>query len=185
MQTHWAEDVVALTGLRSVAPVSTNIRVVIASPVHSVRESLAASLQDRPGLLLVDIVDLDPRPLARIAGAKPDIVLVDLGQTAPAAAARLVKDASPGCRLVAFGLDETDDQVFACAAAGFCGYVPRHSSAEELHGALFDTMAGRMKCAPHIAAAMFSRAYLHPWINLKLPSEKGSLPTSLAAINTR
>jgi len=131
--------------------------VAIASPVHLLRESLAASLRGRPGLALVDAVDLDPRGLAKIAETKPDIVLVDLGQTTPATAARLIKEASPGSKLVAFALDETGDQVLACAAAGFCGYVPRHSSAEDLHSALFDAMAGRMHCAPHIAAAMFSR----------------------------
>ena len=157
MQTHRAEAVVALPGVRSPAPVSKNIRVAIASPVHLVREGLAASLRHRRGLVLVDIVDLAPRGMPTIADTEPDVVLVDLGQTAPAAAARLVKEASPGCKLVAFGLDETGDQVFACAAAGFSGYVPRQSSVEELHGALVDAMAGRMHCAPHIAAAMFSR----------------------------
>jgi two-component system nitrate/nitrite response regulator NarL len=157
MQTHSAEGVVALQALRSPVPGPANIRVAIASPVHLAREGLAASLLGRRGVALVGNVDLDPRGMARIADTKPDVVLVDLGQTAPAAAARLVKEASPGCKLVAFALDETGDQVFACAAAGFSGYVPRQSGAEELHGALVDAMAGRMHCAPHIAAAMFSR----------------------------
>jgi two-component system nitrate/nitrite response regulator NarL len=157
MQTHSAEGVVALQALRSPAPGPANIRVAIASPVHLVREGLAASLRGRRGLALVDSVDLDGRGMARIIDAKPDVVLVDLGQTVPAAAARLVKEASPGCKLVAFGLDETGDQVFACVAAGFSGYVPRQSSADELYSALSDAMAGRMHCAPHITAAMFSR----------------------------
>jgi DNA-binding NarL/FixJ family response regulator len=64
------------------------IRVAIASPVHLVREGRAAGLQGRPGVLLVDTVDADHRAMARIAGTTPDVVLVDLGQTAPAAAAR-------------------------------------------------------------------------------------------------
>ena len=132
------------------------VRVAIVSPVHLVSEGLAASLRGRPGLVLVDTVDLDPRGLARIADIKPDIVLVDLGQIAPAAA-RLIREASPDSRLVAFALDETGDHVFACAAAGYSGYVPRQSSADDLCRALVDAMAGRMHCAPHIAAAMFSR----------------------------
>jgi two-component system, NarL family, nitrate/nitrite response regulator NarL len=148
---------VALAGLRSPVPDAADIRVIVASPVHLVREGLAASLRGRPGLVLADIVDLDSRGIAAIAGAQPDIVLVDLGQTVPSAAARLIKEASPGSKLVAFALDETDDQVFACAAVGFSGYVPRQSGAEELYRALVDAMAGRMQCAPHIAAAMFSR----------------------------
>lgn len=186
MQTHPVNGVVSLADMRS--PVSDQMKmwVAIASPVHLLRESLAASLRGRPGLALVDAVDLDPRGLAKIAETKPDIVLVDLGQTTPATAARLIKEASPGSKLVAFALDETGDQVLACAAAGFCGYVPRHSSAEDLHSALFDAMAGRMHCAPHIAAAMFSRlagllrepepaASLPPLSSAKTKSSRSSL----------
>jgi two-component system, NarL family, nitrate/nitrite response regulator NarL len=36
-------------------------------------------------------------------------------------------------------------------------HVPRECGAEELHRALMGAMEGRMHCAPHIAAAMFSR----------------------------
>jgi len=86
-------------------------------------------------------------------------VLVDVGETNTdiVLAARLIRTASPGAKLLAFGLDEVDDRVFACAAAGFSGYVPRESGADELHRALVDAMEGRMHCAPHIAAAMFNR----------------------------
>jgi hypothetical protein len=112
--------------------------VAIASPVHLVREGLAASLRGRPGLALVDTVDLDPRGLARIADIKQGIVLVDLGQTDPAAAARLIRAADPDTRLMAFALDETDELVFACAAAGFCGYVPLAQDAVLLGRIPFD-----------------------------------------------
>jgi DNA-binding NarL/FixJ family response regulator len=125
--------------------------------VRLVREGLAATLHGRDGVVVADAVDLGPWGIARIAAAEADVVLVDLGQTDPVGAARLIKAARPGVKLIAFGLDEIDDSVFACAAAGFCGYVPRESSADELYGALVDVMEGRMHCAPHIAAAMFNR----------------------------
>jgi len=70
---------------------------------------------------------------------------------------RLLKVACPEAKLVAFALADIDDAVFACAAAGFSGYVPRESGADELYRALIDAARGRMNCAPHIAAAMFSR----------------------------
>jgi two-component system nitrate/nitrite response regulator NarL len=102
-------------------------------------------------------VSLDTEGIARMVAAAPDVVLVDLGQTEAVAAARLVRDARPEAKLVAFALDERDTDVFACAAAGFCSYVARESGAEELLRALVDAMDGRMHCAPHIAAAMFHR----------------------------
>jgi two-component system, NarL family, nitrate/nitrite response regulator NarL len=152
-----AEGAVERTFEQSQAEIGPRIRLVIASPVNLVRQSLVASLRDRDGVVVVDAVDLGPQGLTAIADAQPDVVLVDLGQTNPSAAARAFKAASPGAKLMAFALDETDDRVFACAAAGFCGYVARHSDADELHRALLDAVGGRMHCAPHIAAAMFAR----------------------------
>ena len=135
----------------------TNIRVIIASPVRFVREGMVTSLRGREGVVMADAVDMSPPGIARIADAEPDVVLVDVGEGDPAALGRLIKAANPEAKLVAFPLDENDDQVFACAAAGFSGYVPRESGADELHRAVLDAMEGRMHCAPHIAAAMFNR----------------------------
>jgi two-component system nitrate/nitrite response regulator NarL len=135
----------------------TNVRVIIASPVRLVREGMVASLRGREGVVVADAVDVDAPGIATIADAEPDVVLVDVGERDPVALGRLIKAANPRARLVAFPLDESDDRVFACAAAGFSGYVPRESGAEELHRAVVDAIEGRMHCAPHIAAAMFSR----------------------------
>jgi two-component system nitrate/nitrite response regulator NarL len=120
---------------------------------------LAVTLRGREGVVVADVVDLGPPGIARITDAEPDVVLVDAGETDTdtVSAARLITSASPGAKLVAFGLDEIDERVFACAAAGFSGYVPRESDADDLHRALVDAVEGRMHCAPHIVAAMFNR----------------------------
>ena len=133
------------------------IRVIVASPVHLLGDGLAAALRDREDIAVVGAIELDPRGIAKIAVEQPDVVLVDLGQTDSAAAARVIKAVSPSAKLVAFALDETDDHVFACAAAGFASYVAREGGADELYCALMDAVEGRMHCAPHIAAAMFTR----------------------------
>src|SRR5262249_13242159 len=139
------------------ASVATPIRVVISSSVRLVREGLITSLNGRDQVTVVDAVCPDAWGIARIVAAQPDVVLVDLGQADPVVAARLLKTAIPGAKLVAFALDEIDADVFACAAAGFSNYVPREGGAEELYRALVDAVDGRMHCAPHIAAAMFYR----------------------------
>lgn len=135
----------------------TNIRVIIASPVRLVREGMVASLRGRKGVVVSDAVDLTAPGIAKIADEEPDVVLVDVGERDPIAVGRLIKAANPRAKLVAFPLDENNDQVFACAAAGFSGYVTRDSGADELHRALVDAMEGRMRCAPHIVAALFNR----------------------------
>jgi two-component system nitrate/nitrite response regulator NarL len=136
---------------------AARIRLIIVSPVHLVRDGLAEILRDRDGLALAGIVDLDPTGMAMIANTQPDVVLVDLGQTDHGVTAHLISAASPRARLVAFGLDETVDHVFACAAAGYSGYVARESNGDELHRAVVDAVEGRMHCAPNITAAMFAR----------------------------
>ena len=130
--------------------------VVIASSVRLVREGLVASLRDRDDIV-IDAVNLDPDGIARIAAIAPDVVLVDVGHTDPTVVTPLLKIACSEAKLVAFALAEIDDDVFACAAAGFSGYVPRESGADELYRCLMDVAGGRMNCAPHITAAMFSR----------------------------
>ena len=49
------------------------------------------------------------------------------------------------------------EDVFACAAAGFAGYVTREASVEELLCAVRAVRDGQMTCSPHIAAALFNQ----------------------------
>ena len=135
----------------------TKLRLVIASSVRLMREAMAATLHACGSVVVADLVDLSQGGIVRIADAEPDVVLVDMGEASPVALGRLIRTAAPGAKLIAFPLDEIDERVFACAAAGFSGYVPRDSGPDELHRALVDTMEGRMRCAPHITAAMFNR----------------------------
>jgi DNA-binding NarL/FixJ family response regulator len=148
-RTHLVGGVVAYGSSAPHAEVSTKIRLTIASPVHLVRDALAAFLHCRDGFVVLDAVDLGPDGIAKITDAEPDAVLVDLGQTDSVATAWLVRAASPRAKLVAFALDETDDRVFACAAAGFSGYVPCESGADELCRALVDAVEGRIRCPAH------------------------------------
>jgi two-component system, NarL family, nitrate/nitrite response regulator NarL len=154
-----------------------NARLIVVSSVRFVREGLALSLRGRKGMVVVDAVTLDPQGVARIADVAPDVVLVDLARADAATAAKLLKAACPEAKLVAFALAEIDDDVFACASAGFSGYVPRESGTDEIYQALLDAVGGRMKCSPHIAAAMFSRLS-------NLLREK-QLPMTLSALTLR
>jgi len=147
----------AASGSNGQMVTGAKVKVAIVSGVRLVRESLTLSLRDRDGIVLVEAVGPDPEGIARIAAATPDVVLVDLSHTEPAAIASQLKISCSKAKLVAFALAEIDDHVFACAAAGFSGYVPCEGGAEELYRALIDAANGRMHCAPHIAAAMFHR----------------------------
>ena len=164
-----AEGAGARTLGGSHAEIGKTIRLIIASPVHLVGDALAATLRCRADIIVVDVIDLNPHGIRQIADAQPDVILVDLGEPNPVAAARAINAVCLRARL-GFALDETDDHVFACATAGFCGYVARESGADELHRALVDAVAGRVHCDPHIAAAIFTRhARLQPEFDLQAP----------------
>ena len=115
-----AEGAGARTLGGSHAEIGKTIRLIIASPVHLVGDALAATLLCRADIIVVDVIDLNPHGIRQIADAQPDVILVDLGQPNPVAAARAIKAVCLRARL-SFALDETDDHVFACATAGFCG----------------------------------------------------------------
>jgi hypothetical protein len=79
------------------------IRLIIASPVQLVRESLATTLGDHHRVALVDTADLGAIGIAKIANKQPDLVLVDLGQADPTTAGHVIKLASPAAGLLRLG----------------------------------------------------------------------------------
>jgi DNA-binding NarL/FixJ family response regulator len=133
------------------------VRVVVVSPIRLVREGLATILGKHDEVALLAAVDLDEAAVAGIAALQPDVMLVDLSGRDPLAGTGTLRRAVPLAKLVAFAVDEVNEHVFACAAAGFSGYVPRHGGEEELVRAVLDVARGQMHCAPHITAAMFGR----------------------------
>jgi len=139
------------------APTERALSIGIASAVRLVREGLALSLSGRPRIERVQMVNFDAAGLTLLAQNRPHVALVDLCGMHPATAAPAVKAICPGVRLVAFALAEVDQAIFECAAAGFDGYVPRESGAEDVYQVVLDVADGRMNCAPHITAAMFRR----------------------------
>jgi two-component system, NarL family, nitrate/nitrite response regulator NarL len=134
-----------------------NVRVVIASPVRLVREGLEVILARHDGIALLEAIDPDDRGIAAIACLRPDIVVVDLTGRDPLTRATALRQAVPAAKLIAFAIEEVNEQVFACAAAGFSGYVPRDAAADDVLRAVLDVANGCMHCAPHITAAIFGR----------------------------
>src|SRR5262245_5667573 len=104
-------------------PAPASVRVAILSPVRLVRDGLSAMLRDCAFVAEVHTFMFDE--IAGIEHVRPDIVLVDLGAADQKVEASRLRSACPKAKLVAFALAEADEEVFACAAAGFVAYVPR------------------------------------------------------------
>jgi two-component system, NarL family, nitrate/nitrite response regulator NarL len=65
--------------------------------------------------------------------------------------AETLRSLSPKSKLVAL------EDVFACAAAGFAGYVTREAGVDEMLCTVRAASDGQMTCSPHIAAALFDQ----------------------------
>jgi len=86
-----------------------------------------------------------------VAGAAPDVVLVDLA-LAPAGGAWLtaLAAASPGVPLVALCSDESPGTLATALAAGVVGFVSRGAGACEIGGAIEAARAGERAVAPDL-----------------------------------
>ena len=142
------------------------IRLFVVSGVRLVREGLARSLQTRrrSDMAIVGCAGFAEAETAILSDLRPDVILVDLANHEGMATANTLRSLSPASKLVAFSVADTVDDVFACAAAGFSGYVPREAGIDELLRAVRAARDGQMTCSPHIAAALFNQLAngLHP-----------------------
>jgi DNA-binding NarL/FixJ family response regulator len=102
-------------------------------------------------------VDLQPEGRKLLARHRPDIIVVDVAGADIMTVANNMREACTHAKLLAIALANVDTDVLACAEAGFANYMPREGSANDLHQAILDTADGLIRCAPHIAAAMFTR----------------------------
>ena len=131
-------------------------RVLIVSDVRLYREGLAAALAGLGQLSIIAAVAGSDLTLACLAHFGPDVVLLDIALSGclglPAALSP-----EPPVRFIAFAVSEADDEVLACAEAGFSGYVGKNGSAEDLVLIIKGSLCGEVLCPPQIAGALFRR----------------------------
>jgi two-component system, NarL family, nitrate/nitrite response regulator NarL len=132
------------------------LRVVIASDVRVYRDGLARILADRPD---VELAGASPLAFAaeRAERLRPRVLLADSAAVRDGRLVREVCEASPETLVVAFAVDEREDEVVACAEAGAAAYVPRDASVEELVQILAGAAGGELLCPPKMAASVFRR----------------------------
>jgi two-component system nitrate/nitrite response regulator NarL len=131
-------------------------RVYLVSDVRLYREGLAVSLSQRGGLNVIGATCSD-EALTGIESLSPDVMLLDLVARNSLWMPRRARLIVPTLRVIAFAVGEVEADVLACAEAGFCGYVVRDGSIEDLVDAVHRAMSGELACSSRIAACLFSR----------------------------
>jgi DNA-binding NarL/FixJ family response regulator len=137
-------------------PSPTPVRVAVVTDVALFREGLGAVLDARPDLDVVAAGPPGADVLRAIAASGAGVVLVDASTVCASDFIRVLADAAPDARAVAFAVTDADrDEVLACAAAGVAGFVPRAGSVEDLVAALHSAVRGEVRCPPVFAALVF------------------------------
>lgn len=133
------------------------MRVLVVSNVRVVREGLSSVLARCGGLEVVSTVDmLDARD--RSTQLHPDIVLFDAARQDSVEFVKDLVASAPHSRVVAFGVQETDDEeILALAAAGTAGYVRASAESGDVVRVLEQVMCDELPCSPRAAASLYRR----------------------------
>jgi two-component system, NarL family, nitrate/nitrite response regulator NarL len=136
---------------------SGTVRTCVVSDVRIYRDGIVAALVNAPGVTCAGIAHLGLDGVNQVLSERPDVVVVDMGAREALTLVRALRRAIPEARIVAFGVDESESEVIACAEAGVAGYVCRESSVEAVVDIVRRAANDELVCSPRIAASLFRR----------------------------
>lgn len=130
------------------------LRVLVVSDVRMVQEGLRAVLGARADIDVVSTIDLRHAE-EQCARLQPQVVLFDAARRESVDYVRDVIRSAPGCKVVAFGVHETEEEILTLAAAGTAGYVRAAVASEDVIGVLERVMRNELPCSERAAASLF------------------------------
>jgi two-component system nitrate/nitrite response regulator NarL len=130
------------------------LRVLVVSDVRIVQEGLCAVLGAHAEIEVVSSVD--PRQAVdQCARLQPQVVLFDAARRESVEYVRDVVRSAPGCKVVAFGVHETDEEILPLAAAGTAGYVRAGIASGDVVSVLERVMRDELPCSARAAASLY------------------------------
>jgi DNA-binding NarL/FixJ family response regulator len=143
---------------------------IIVSQVRILSDSLMEAFARDQRMHVLGCCSTAAQALDMITGEKPDFVLLDAAFLDAKPIVLHILGISPGIRVVALAIDETEEDVVAWAKAGACGYVPNTTPLCEVTDFLADIAQGRQKCSTDVAAGLLRRTAHEPddasrWLN--------------------
>jgi two-component system, NarL family, nitrate/nitrite response regulator NarL len=130
------------------------MRLLIVSNVRVVRDALPPLLARHDGIDVVGTAEL-LKAVDRNRELRPDIVLFDAARRDDVRHVQGMVSAEPRCKVVAFGVKETHEDIVALAAAGTAGYVPEYATSADMVQVLQRAMCGELVCSPRAAASLY------------------------------
>jgi len=138
---------------------SKRIRVGIAHEMRVLREGLAALLQQRPEMAVVDITPVAEAQKHQKNRDLVDLVLLDVAgeDTAVADKIQEVKSRFGGAKVIVMGVSDSPSEILACIEAGALAYTSQDSSLQQLVETIQMVYSGQATCPPDISALLFER----------------------------
>lgn len=143
--------------------------VYIVADVRLYREGLAGSLSTCPRLNVVGTCANRTDAREHIPRLRPDVVLVDVATRESLELIGDLRGEAPGCKVLAFAVEEIADDIIECAEAGAAGFVTADASIDDLVTAIEGIAHAQLVCSPRIVAQLFGR--------ISAPRERWSLET--------
>lgn len=166
-------DLAAITEVADLA----QPRLLVVSAVRLLRDALARALTEL-GYARVHCVSPQLLSLDWSDGTS-DVVIADVASPHMHELMQSLARRYPGLHIIAFGVDDNESEVLACAAVGAAGYLLRESGPAELHAIIESVRRNELICSPRVAAALFRRAALVP--ERERPATTGSGHTNGSA----
>jgi DNA-binding NarL/FixJ family response regulator len=135
-----------------------SIRVGIVEDDSSVRESLAALIDQTPGFVCAAACGSAEEAFKRMPESAPDVVLMDIhlpGVSGIECVVRL-RRLLPRTQVIMLTVEEDTEQVFESLKAGATGYLVKNVTAEDILEAVQDVYSGGAPMSSHIARRVVS-----------------------------
>ncbi len=140
-------------------PSSGPLRVLVVDDHPVVRSGLIGMLDVEPDLVVVGEAADGEEAVARVAGLRPDVVLMDLRMPrldGAGATARIVAQ-YPDTRVIVLTTYDTDSDIIRAVEAGATGYLLKDTPRARLVDAVRAAARGETVLAPIVAARLVSR----------------------------
>jgi DNA-binding NarL/FixJ family response regulator len=136
------------------APVS---RLLIASEIRFLCESLAEILGRNPAMLVIGYAHNSDQIVSLSSQLRPDILLLDAAICNGIGTVRRLRETMERPRVVVFAISESVESVVNWAEAGITGYIPSNTALADLSALVAEIDAGGQACSRSVSAGLIRR----------------------------
>ncbi len=138
---------------------SQSIRILVVDDHTVVRQGLVALLNTVPDLEVIAEASDGQEAVEAHRKYKPDVTLMDLRlpKLPGAEAISVIRQESPGARIIVLTTFDGDEDIFRALQAGAKGYLLKGTDADELTAAIRSVYAGKSKIPAFVAEKLAER----------------------------